>query len=79
MSERDGFRSGCGPASSVSARGLHGHLLEGGVVVALLAECVGTCMLVLTIIGTAIAASLARPVAGLPYGSLAVPLRQDSP
>ena len=63
-----------GPASSVSAQGLHGHLLEGGVVVALLAECVGTCILVLTIIGTAIAASLARPVAGLPYGSLAVPL-----
>ena len=57
------FEADVGPASSVSAQGLHGHLLEGGVVVALLAECVGTCILVLTIIGTAIAASLARPVA----------------
>jgi glycerol uptake facilitator-like aquaporin len=63
-----------GPAVSVSARGLHGHSLEGGAATALLAECIGTCILVLTIIGTVIAASLARPVAGLPYGSLAVPL-----
>jgi MIP family channel proteins len=31
-------------------------------------------MLVLTIIGTAIAATIAVPVAGVPYGSLAVPL-----
>jgi MIP family channel proteins len=38
------------------------------------AETVGTFMLVLTIIGTAIGATLARPVAGAPYGSLAVPL-----
>ena len=62
------------PAGSVSPQGLHGHLLEGGAAPALLAECIGTCILVLTIIGTVIAASLARPVAGLPYGSLTVPL-----
>ena len=62
------------PAGSVSPRGLHGHSLEEGAAPALLAECIGTCILVLTIIGTVIAASLARPVAGLPYGSLAVPL-----
>lgn len=62
------------PAGSVSPRGLHGHSLEEGAAPALLAECIGTCILVLTIIGTVIAASLARPVAGLPYGSLTVPL-----
>jgi hypothetical protein len=33
----------------------------------------GTFVLVLAIISAAVAASLARPVAGAPYGSLAVP------
>jgi aquaporin Z/aquaporin NIP len=38
------------------------------------AETVGTFVLVLTIIATAIAAGLAKPVAGAAYGSVAVPL-----
>ncbi len=55
-------------------RGLHGHSLVGGGFRPFLAEGVGTCALVLTVISTAIAASLAKPVAGVPYGSVAVPL-----
>jgi MIP family channel proteins len=39
-----------------------------------IAETLGTSILVLTIISTAIAAATDRPVAGVPYGSLAVPL-----
>jgi MIP family channel proteins len=39
-----------------------------------LAEAVGTFVLVLTIMSTAIAASLAKPVAGAPYGSVALPV-----
>jgi MIP family channel proteins len=48
--------------------------MSANLVRATLAEGVGTFMLVLTIISTAIAATLAKPVAGAPYGSLAVPL-----
>ena len=38
------------------------------------AEAIGTFILVLTIVSTVVAAALARPLAALPYGSLAVPL-----
>jgi MIP family channel proteins len=55
-------------------RGLHGHPLAGNMATVAAAEMVGTFMLVLTIIATAIGATLADPVAGAPYGSLAVPL-----
>lgn len=55
-------------------RGLHGHPLGGNMATVAAAEMVGTFMLVLTIIATAIGATLADPVAGAPYGSLAVPL-----
>ena len=41
---------------------------------AAVAEATGTFVLVLTIVSTVIAAALARPVAGAPYGSLAVPV-----
>jgi aquaporin Z/aquaporin NIP len=53
---------------------LHGHHLEGNMARAATAEAVGTFVLVLAIISAAVAATLARPVAGAPYGSLAVPV-----
>jgi aquaporin Z/aquaporin NIP len=53
---------------------LHSHPIEGNLVRGGSAEAVGTFVLVLTIISTAIAASLARPFAGSAYGSVAVPL-----
>ncbi|MCW2936491.1 MAG: Aquaporin [Actinomycetia bacterium] len=53
---------------------LHGHLPEGNLARAATAEVVGTFVLVLAIISAAVAATLARPVAGAPYGSLAVPV-----
>jgi aquaporin Z/aquaporin NIP len=59
--------------TGVEARGLHGHPLGGNIVRASIAEGVGTFVLVLAITGVAVAASLAKPVAGPAYGSLAVP------
>jgi MIP family channel proteins len=55
-----------------SALRLHGHPLEPNMTRAVTAEAVGTFVLVLTIISAAVAATLARPVAGAPYGSLAI-------
>jgi MIP family channel proteins len=52
---------------------LHDHPLEGNMARAAAAEAVGTFVLVLAITSAAVAATLARPVAGTPYGSLAVP------
>jgi MIP family channel proteins len=60
--------------SAMAASTLHGHPLEGSLARAAAAEVAGTFVLVLTIVSTAIAATLARPVAGSPYDSLAVPL-----
>jgi aquaporin Z/aquaporin NIP len=57
-----------------SQLGLHRHAIQGNLIRCGVAELLGTFILVLTIIGTAIAASLARPVAGVAYGSVAVPL-----
>lgn len=57
-----------------SSVGLHEHSLEANMPRLALTEAVGTLLLVLTIINTAIAATLAKPVAGVPYGSPAVPL-----
>src|ERR1700731_3543457 len=51
---------------------LHGHLAEGNLARAATAEVVGTFVLVLAITVVAVAATLARPIAGAPYGSLAV-------
>ena len=56
------------------AIGLHGHPLGVKVAASAVTEAVGTFILVVTIVATAIAASLARPVAGPPYESLAVPV-----
>ena len=53
---------------------LHGHQLEGNLARAVTAEAVGTFVLVLAITSAAVAAALSRPVAGAPYGSLAVPV-----
>jgi MIP family channel proteins len=61
------------PVNSASARGLHGHPLAASLLPAATAEALGTLILVLTITVTAVAASLARPIAGAAYGSLAVP------
>jgi aquaporin Z/aquaporin NIP len=58
----------------LSTRGLHGHSHETNIVRVAVAEFTGTFILVLAIISTAIAATLAKPIAGVPYGSLAVPL-----
>src|ERR1700722_19876370 len=53
---------------------LHGHQLERNAARAAAAEAAGTFVLVLAITSAAVAAALARPVAGAPYGSLAVPV-----
>ncbi len=53
---------------------LHGHQLEGNPARAVTAEAAGTFVLVLAITSAAVAAALSRPVAGPPYGSLAVPV-----
>jgi MIP family channel proteins len=53
---------------------LHGHQLERNLARAVTAEATGTFVLVLAITSTAVAAALSRPVAGTPYGSLAVPV-----
>lgn len=62
------------PTRRATTVGLHGHPLSSNLARVTVAEAVGTFMLVLTIVTTAIGATLARPVAGAPYGSLAVPL-----
>jgi MIP family channel proteins len=61
-------------ASSSAVVFLHDHQLERNAARAAAAEAVGTFVLVLAIISAAVAAVLARPVAGAPYGSLAVPV-----
>jgi MIP family channel proteins len=53
---------------------LHGHQLEGNLARAVTAEAAGAFVLVLAISSAAVAATLSRPVAGTPYGSLAVPV-----
>jgi MIP family channel proteins len=53
---------------------LHGHQLERNLAHAVTAEAIGTFVLVLAITSAAVAAALSRPVAGPPYGSLAVPV-----
>lgn len=53
---------------------LYGHELKHNLPRAAAAEVVGTFILVLAITSAAVAATLARPVAGVPYGSLAVPV-----
>jgi len=55
-------------------RGLHGHPFDANIARLALAELVGTCLLVMTIVGAVVAAVLAERIAGAPYGSLAVPL-----
>jgi MIP family channel proteins len=59
-------------ARPVSDMRLHGHALEGNLYRAVVAEAVGTMILVLAITAAAVTATLARPIAGAPYGSLAV-------
>ena len=56
---------------------LHGHQLERNLARAVTAEAAGTFVLVLAITSAAVAAALSRPVAGAPYGSLAVPVAGD--
>ncbi len=62
------------PSADDRSTGLHGHPLAANMATVAVAEAIGTFILVLTIVSTVIAAALARPVAGEPYGSLAVPL-----
>jgi len=69
-----GSRSGQRTAGSNAVVFLHGHQLEGNVARAVTAEAAGTFVLVLAITSAAVAAALSRPVAGAPYGSLAVPV-----
>jgi aquaporin Z/aquaporin NIP len=71
---RSQYRPGDRTAREDEPRGLHGHPLNTNLATVAVAELIGTFVLTLTIIGTAIAAALAKPVAGVPYGSLAVPL-----
>ncbi len=70
MSPRSGQRT----ASSDAVVFLHGHQLERNLARAVTAEAAGTFVLVLAITSAAVAAALSRPVAGAPYGSLAVPV-----
>jgi len=69
-----GPRSGHRTAPSDAVVLLHGHQLERNLARAVTAEAAGTFVLVLAITSTAVAAALSRPVAGAPYGSLAVPV-----
>jgi MIP family channel proteins len=69
-----GPRSGQQAASGNAVVFLHGHQLEGNLARAVTAEAAGTFVLVLAITSAAVAAALSRPVAGAPYGSLAVPV-----
>jgi len=64
------------PASGTArlAEGLHGHPLGGNTIRTAVTEALGTFVLVLAITSTAVAATLAKPLAGAPYGSLAVPV-----
>jgi glycerol uptake facilitator-like aquaporin len=66
--------SGQQTASSNAVVLLHGHQLDRNVARAVTAEAAGTFVLVLAITSTAVAATLSRPIAGAPYGSLAVPV-----
>jgi len=66
--------SGQQAASSGAVVFLHGHQLDRNLARAVTAEAAGTFVLVLAITSAAVAATLARPVAGAPYGSLAVPV-----
>jgi MIP family channel proteins len=70
MSPRSGQRTATGDAVVL----LHGHQLERNLARAVTAEAAGTFVLVLAITSAAVAAALSRPVAGAPYGSLAVPV-----
>jgi aquaporin Z/aquaporin NIP len=67
-------RSGQQNSTSTAVVFLHGHELERNLARAVTAEAAGTFVLVLAITSAAVAAALARPVAGAPYGSLAVPV-----
>jgi aquaporin Z/aquaporin NIP len=69
-----GPRSGQRTAGSDTVVFLHGHQLERNLARAVTAEAAGTFVLVLAITSAAVAAALSRPVAGAPYGSLAVPV-----
>ena len=60
------------PGTAGPGTGLHGHRLDDSLLRAAAAEALGTLVLVLAITATAVAATLARPIAGAPYGSLAV-------
>lgn len=54
--------------------GLHGHALDAQLARVILAEGIGTCVLVLAITAAVVAATLADPIAGVAYGSLSVPV-----
>jgi glycerol uptake facilitator-like aquaporin len=53
---------------------LHGHSFDTHLLVVTLVEAIGTFVLVLVIAGAAVAATLAKPIAGTPYGSLTIAL-----
>jgi MIP family channel proteins len=67
-------QSGQRPAGRSAVVFLHGHQLKRNLARAVTAEAAGTFVLVLAITSAAVAAALSRPVAGTPYGSLAVPV-----
>jgi aquaporin Z/aquaporin NIP len=54
--------------------GLHGHSFDAHLVTVAAVEGVGTFVLVLSIVSAAIAATLAQPIAGPAYSSIAIPL-----
>ena len=62
------------PAGERLRRGLHGHSFDTHQLFVAAVEALGTFVLVLAIIGAAIAATLAKPIAGTPFGSLTIAL-----
>ena len=69
-----GPRARPAPVTGRSASTAEGSPPAGDTIRAAAAEALGTFILVLAITSTAVAVTLARPLAGAPYGSLAVPV-----
>ncbi|MCU1429414.1 MAG: family channel protein [Actinomycetia bacterium] len=61
------------PQQATANTGLHGHRFDTHIITVTFVEAIGTFVLVLAIVSAVIAATLADPIAGNPYGSLTVP------
>ena len=67
--------SGPTPANHTgNSNDLHSHSFDRALLRTILAETLGTFVLVLTIVSGAVAATLAKPIAGVSYGSSTIPV-----